>query len=101
MHNCLLVNKQGGAATVTGESPSFNQHKANHSLSPATDSHNAPILSIFLWANGASFENVMANYMSAAWPVGIDPTDPGSLRFVNGTVPSFENMGNGTSIPIP
>ena len=52
---------------------------------------------MFLWENGAAFDVTMNKYMTAAFPVGIDPRYPAILKtlatfnssvdILNGTVP--------------
>ena len=44
-----------------------------------TDIGGIPGLTIFLWQDGAIFDGVMNQYMSANYPVGIDPTSPTAL----------------------
>ena len=38
-----------------------------------SDLGSIPGLTIFIWQDGARFDSVMNQYMSAGYPVGIDP----------------------------
>ncbi|KAL6722321.1 hypothetical protein ACLMJK_001428 [Lecanora helva] len=71
---CLEENKQGGAITV-------NNVEGTASLS------------LFLWQDGAPFDNVMNQYMSANYPAGIDPitTEVSVLNSSNSADLSFSS----------
>lgn len=54
---CLNLHSQGGAATIIGVS-------------------GLPVLTMFLWKNGATFDSTINKYTSAPFPAGIDPRTP-------------------------
>ena len=65
----------------------FNSHGA--------DARGHPGLTLFLWENGATFDDTMNKYTSADFPAGIDPRFPAILKSFgpfNRTVDTF----NGT-----
>lgn len=52
-------------------------------------------MTIFVWSNGAKFEEVVNQYTSAAYPVGIGPANPSilqSLGSINGSVQLLRNV---------
>lgn len=57
-----------------------------------------PGLSLFLWQDGAPFDNVMNHYMSASYPQGIDPATPLLLRLNDSHWLTF-GMGDNTTLP--
>lgn len=40
----------------------------------------SPALSVFVWQDGAEFDQTINNYMSAPFPTGIDPGNPATLQ---------------------
>lgn len=66
---------------------------------------------MFLWQNGAIFENMINKYMSASFSAGIDPTNPailkvfgpvdGSVDTSNGTLPEGINLSHPASLISP
>ncbi|KAL2046437.1 hypothetical protein N7G274_001884 [Stereocaulon virgatum] len=58
---CLHRYGQGGAGTVTS-------------------AHGVQTLTVFIWKNGSPFEDTLNDYTSAAFPFGIDPTNPTILK---------------------
>ncbi|CAF9943552.1 MAG: hypothetical protein ALECFALPRED_000603 [Alectoria fallacina] len=54
-----------------------------------------PVLTLFLWKNGASFDRIMNKYTSAPYPAGIDPRTPIILKAFN-ALNSSVNILNGT-----
>lgn len=40
----------------------------------------SPALSVFVWQDGAEFDQTMNNYMNAPFPTGIDPSNPAVLQ---------------------
>lgn len=59
--SCLASNHRGGVAVV------------NSMLG-------SPALSVFVWQDGAEFDQTMNNYMNAPFPTGIDPSNPAVLQ---------------------
>ncbi|KAL9074319.1 MAG: hypothetical protein Q9161_002305 [Pseudevernia consocians] len=89
---CLNLHSQGGAATVI-------------------DAFGRPALTMFLWQNGAVFDNVINMYTSAPFPAGIDPRVPAILKAFgssnssvdtfNGTTPEEVDFNHPTSVAHP
>lgn len=89
---CLNLHSQGGAGTVIG-------------------TYGQPVLTMFLWQNGAIFENTINKYTSASFSAGIDPTTPailkvfgpvdGSVDTSNGTLPEGINLSHPASLISP
>ena len=56
-----------------------------------------PALTIFMWQNGAPFDDVLARYTSASLPTGIDPNFPSvvqTLGALNGSLNVLAHAGN-------
>ncbi len=53
---------------------------------------------IFLWADGAAFENIMMNNMNAEFPPLIKPTFPKSLLDSNSSLASSLSIINSTPV---
>ena len=66
---------------------------------------------MFLWQNGAVFDNVINKYTSAPFPAGIDPKVPAILKAFgssnssvdtfNGTTPEEVDFNHPTSVAHP
>lgn len=57
-------------------------------------------MTVFMWANGSPFEEVLGQYTSAAFPDGIDPNSPSSLHTLgtfNASSGIYNNAANATT----
>ncbi|KAK0507075.1 hypothetical protein JMJ35_010533 [Cladonia borealis] len=78
--NICQESSQGGWATVGGLG-------------------GVPVLSLFFWANGAAFQDIVNIYMSAGFPKAIDPSM--SLALVNGSAGPDNSSSNASYSAYP
>ncbi len=62
------------------KSKSQQKFRAANLSSLLKDMLDIPTLSVFVWQNGARFDRTINDYMSAPFPVGIDPSNPDRVR---------------------
>ena len=89
---CLVKGQSGGSAILVGKSwclkPSI---KSTVHLPLLTRFHllegdgAVPVLSLFLWEDGAWFDDIMNEYWGTDSPVAIDPLNPLKLLKSNST----------------
>ena len=53
-------------------------------MSMELDIGNIPGHTVFLWQDGALFDEAMNAYMSVDWPLGINPSNPLAIMQSNG-----------------
>ena len=79
------MNQRGGAAIVPGKLPLLLEDEL-YFANDMEAANGAPTLTVFMWENGAYFEHILAQYTSATFPSGIDPS---TLRLAH-----FSSTGN-------
>ena len=74
-----------------------------HRFCRHVDSHlglgGVPVLSLFFWANGAAFQDIVNIYQSAGFPKAINPSM--SLAFVNGSAGPDNSSSNASYSACP
>lgn len=109
---CLTNQRKGGAAVVMGVLYLFlsiynascmkQTCPADQWFPHDKDQDNRPGLGIYMWEDGASFQDVVNQEMGDMFPYGMDPTitndDPMSLdnQIRNQTLPKELKVGNET-----
>ena len=58
--------------------------------------HGGQALTVFVWKNGAPFEDTLNYYTSTAFPLGIDPSNPIALK-LTGNISDSMSPSNGSS----
>ena len=76
--NCVERNKQGGTGFIKSKpqitGPLYVGTSSDELMHVVLDLGDMRGLSLFLWQDGAPFDDVMNEYMSASFPSGIDPS---------------------------
>ena len=86
MVECLVKGQAGGSAIIGGKSWTLNPlMKSTVPLPLLTRFHllegngAVPVLSLFIWEDGAWFDDIMNEYWGTDSPVAIDPLNPFKL----------------------
>ena len=103
---CLVKGQAGGSAIIGGKSRSPNPSvKSAVQLALLTRSHllkgngAVPVLSLFVWEDGAWFDEIINDYWGTDSPVAIDPLNPFKLlRNSNSTGDTLSMVSQNISI---